>query len=134
MNEPGSSRSFWKRDPFSVQTGCLTALLWAGGIYYGAGILMLALARDADAFSTSFYFLAPVLWPLGICLFPCFRSFPIATGIVVYLSVLTAWWRFFDAKTIKAFLSEVLVIFVVLAASTLALFCYGRQFVHQTGL
>ena len=103
MSGPGSSRSFWSRDPFRVQTRCLTALLWAGGIYYGAGILMLALARGANAFSTSFYFLAPVLWPLGICLFPCFRSFPIATGIVVYLSVLTAWWRFSMQKQSRRF-------------------------------
>lgn len=127
-------RSFWNRDPFRAQTGCLTALLCVGGTYYGVGILLWALARDISAFSTSFYFLAPVLWPLGICLFPCFRSFPVATGAVVYLSLLVAWWRFFEAKTIKAFLSAIFVFFVVLAASSFALFLYGRQLVHQTGL
>ncbi len=126
-------RSFWNRDPFQVQMGCLTVLLWAGGLYYGAGLLLLAFGRGANAFTASAYFLAPVVWPLAICLYPFVRSFSVLAGAVSFSSILIAWWLFFGAKTIRAFLVSVFLFLLLFAASMLALVRYGHQ-LSQTGL
>lgn len=126
-------RSFWNRDPFQVQMGCLTALLWAGGLYYGAGLLLLVFGRGANAFTASVYFLAPFVWPLAICLYPFVRSFSVLAGVISFSSILIACWLFFGAKTIRAFLVSVFLFLLVFAASMLALVRYGNL-LSQTGL
>ena len=124
---------FWDRDPFELQMGCLTALLWLGGLYYGAGSLLLAFCRGANPFSSAIYFLAPFIWPLAVCLFPCVQSFSVAVGVIACLLVFLAWWLFFGAKTIKAFLISIFIFLFVFATSMLALVRYGHQ-LWRTGL
>ena len=124
---------FWDRDPFWLQMGCLTALLWIGGLYYGVGILLLAFGRGSNPFTSTVYFLAPFIWPLAICLFPFVQSFSVAAGVIACLLVFLAWWLFFGAKTIKEFLVSIFIFFFVFATSMFALARYGHL-LWRTGL